>query len=251
MAETKVRTTRDGYVIDNVIYPRVTQIVGQMPKPWLGAWAAKMVAEYAAKERGWRQMAERDAIGHLKGIPWSRRDAAGDRGRAVHLTIQAVLSGRPLPEELKTEDELNCAIQAEAALKELGVHARGIEVTVYSPAHRYAGTLDLWCEFGGDAWLLDWKTSAGVYGEHAIQLAAYRHAERAIVAEQTIPWGPDQAKRLGVVHITPEKWTLHEVTEDSAALHVLFRALKHTHGWGDRLGRALTERKATQEATAS
>jgi hypothetical protein len=91
----------------------------------------------------------------------------------------------------------------------------GVVVTVYSDDPCYAGTLDLWAEvkkglFAG-TWLWDWKSSKGVYGDYAIQLSAYRHAQRALVGGDDRAWGPDNAQRLGIVHIRPDGWTLHEV----------------------------------------
>ncbi len=56
------------------------------------------------------------------------------------------------------------------------------EKVVANRVHGYAGTFDAILEFGdgplaGKTYLCDWKTSAGVYGEMAMQIAAYANAD--------------------------------------------------------------------------
>lgn len=51
-----------------------------------------------------------------------------------------------------------------------------VEQTVYSLAHRYAGTLDLLAEVDGSLGVLDWKTGKSVYAESFLQNAAYQVA---------------------------------------------------------------------------
>lgn len=50
------------------------------------------------------------------------------------------------------------------------------EQTVASVDYKYAGTLDCLCEKDGETWLIDFKTSAGIYWNYEIQVAAYKQA---------------------------------------------------------------------------
>lgn len=50
------------------------------------------------------------------------------------------------------------------------------EQTVASLNYKYAGTLDCLCEKDGEIWLIDFKTSAGIYWNYEIQVAAYKQA---------------------------------------------------------------------------
>ena len=50
------------------------------------------------------------------------------------------------------------------------------EQTVASLKYRYAGTLDCLCKRDGETWLIDFKTSAGIYWNYEIQVAAYKQA---------------------------------------------------------------------------
>lgn len=51
-----------------------------------------------------------------------------------------------------------------------------IEQQVWSRAHSYAGTMDIFGKVNGLPVVLDWKTSSAIQTEYALQLAAYRHA---------------------------------------------------------------------------
>lgn len=52
------------------------------------------------------------------------------------------------------------------------------EHTVASVAYKFAGTLDLACYKGGELWIIDFKTTTGIYFSHELQLAAYGQAYR-------------------------------------------------------------------------
>lgn len=243
----EVTVTRDryGYRVNGDFFRRVTTYCGGIPKPWLGAWAAKMVAEFAIDNvDAWSTLSSRtDQMKLLKGAPWSKRDDAGDRGTAVHKTLEAIVRGQEIPEDLN-EDELACARAAERFLEWRGSRILASELIVYNRTFGYAGTLDLWeIDQGGDLWILDYKTSKGVYAEHAIQQTAYRHAEFALVnarevgkngedkyVGRVISWGPHMADHLGVVHVTPEGASLYPIRY-SERLWTVFRAAAHVKQW--------------------
>ena len=241
--DVTVTRNRYGYEIDGEYYRRVTTFLRGIPKNWLGNWAAKSVAEFAVEHReSWGELPKTDAVKLLKGAPWSKRDDAGDRGTAVHETVEAIVRGQPIPDNL-TEDELDCAIAAEAFLKERGSTVLASELTVFSPTYGYAGTLDLWdIDKDGLFWILDYKTSAGVYAEHAIQQAAYRNAEYAVINKRevpgkaekwtgkVIPWGPEKGERLGIVHVRADGATLYPIRYTDR-LWTVFRAAAHVKLW--------------------
>lgn len=240
----EVTITRDryGYRIDGEFYRRVTTMLKGIPKPWLANWAAKMVAEFAVDELDMiRELVEKgrktDAVKLLKGSPWSRRDDAGDRGSAIHEAVECHVRGLLVGDDL-TDDELACFHAAKRFLEERPSTILASELTVFNPTLGYAGTLDLWeiHETSG-FWILDWKTSSGVYAEHAVQQVAYRHAEFAVVRKtpiegkqeawtgKRIPWGPHMADRLGIVHVKPDGALLHPIRpEHDDLLWCVFRA---------------------------
>ena len=97
-----VSVNRFGYTIDGNRYRRVTTLLGGIPKPALVGWGIKSVAEFAIEHKDqWEDLPKADALKLLKGSPYSKRDAAGDRGTAVHKTLEALITpGKEIPEDL-------------------------------------------------------------------------------------------------------------------------------------------------------
>lgn len=251
--EIQVVRDRYGYKVGPVgqkgqLLRRVTTFTGALPKGWLGPWAANTAAVFtlanfnkltamlgdidaddlaraaeaiAAKEdikaNGSSALIQ-SAYDLVRKSPWEKRDAAGDRGTAVHLAIEAFINGTPMPDELTTEDELACAIAAEEYLKSRKdyqiIHT---ELTILNFSQGYAGTLDTFGHEHGETSIEDWKTSSAIHVEHAVQQLAYQKGEWAVVDKEpiktrgksegwvgrVIPW--KGADNLRLVHITPEK----------------------------------------------
>lgn len=239
----EVTRNRYGYRIDGEFLRRVTTFVNGIPKDALPPWAAKTVAEFAVEHKdAWETLPKTDAVKLLKGVPWSKRDDAGDRGTAVHRALEAIVRGQPIPDDLATEDELQCAIAAEEFLRSEPWTPLGSEVTVLSKRYGYAGTFDLLAkDAAGTTWILDYKTSSGIYASHAVQQAAYQNAEYAVVRKQPtgkpdeerwrgelIEWGPERAERIGIVHVRPDGAELHPIRpEMHERLWTTFRAAAH------------------------
>lgn len=196
-------TTKAGrfYTWDNGKYASVTTIIGNgIPKQKiLTSWAAKMVATEAAKmifggttlAALKRVFGDKEAlIKHLKGSPYAYRDKKGDIGSKVHAWVEAYTLGQPLPEAaLEIKGYLEGFKQF---LEDYRPEFIATEATVYSVQWGYAGTLDwiawLWMPtdevdedgrpiFERKLLLGDWKTSGGVYGDYALQMNAYGHAD--------------------------------------------------------------------------
>lgn len=246
MEEVEVAPTVDvvrdryGYRVNGDYLRRVTTLLRGLPKDWLGNWAAKCVAEFAYdNQEAWRTLDRTNAIKLLKGAPWSKRDDAGDRGTAVHKALECYARKQPVPR--MNADETACADSAKRFLEARGSRMLAVELTVLSPKHGFAGTLDVWeIDREGVSWILDYKTSSDVYPEHAVQQAAYRNAEFAVVQKQMvdedkwtgklIPWGPMMAERLGIVHVTPEVASLHPIAYTDELWEV-FQAASLTKTW--------------------
>lgn len=241
--EVELVRDRYGYRVNGVHFRRVTTLLNGVPKPAFTTWAARTVAEFAVEHKdAWLNLPRTDAVKLLKGAPWSQRDDAADRGSAIHATVEAYLNGDQLPDGL-TEEELDCAIAVEAFLRQHVRKVLAVELTVFSPKFKYAGTLDLWARGrDGIRHILDWKSGRDIYRDHAVQLAAYANAEYAVVNKQRIAtnreawngtlieWGPAQAQRLGVVHVRRDGATLHPVIYTQRLWHV-FRAAAFTRLW--------------------
>ena len=182
------------YWLDGKPAPGVTTLISKgLPKPALPYWSAKSVAEYVVDNPdgidALRAMGRDSAVAALKQIPWTKRDEAAVRGTDVH------------------------------ALAERIIHGEAVEVPVGNRASWYAGTPDAVVRMGGAVWLLDWKTSSGVYGETALQTAAYARAEfYAPTPDDEIPM--PHIDRIGVVHITADGSQLYPLGDIDAAFGV-------------------------------
>jgi hypothetical protein len=165
--------------------PGVTTILGNgVPKPALITWAANATAEYAVDH--WDQLGDLAVAARLKtlqGARYETSDKAKKRGTEVHEYGERLVKGeaiKTIPDELRGHCEAYVHF-----LDRFHVEPILVEVVVVSYKYGYAGTLDLVADLatGPDGaterWLLDLKTNEkGIFGETALQLAAYRFAEK-------------------------------------------------------------------------
>jgi hypothetical protein len=163
--------------------PGVTTILGDgVPKPALINWAASATAE-AAVDR-WDELSDLSPSERLKalnGARYEKTDKAKKRGTEVHRYAERLVKGE---EVAGIPDELRGHVEAYARfLDQFDVDPILVEATVVSYRYGYAGTLDLIAELTDGqgqrrTLLLDVKTNEkGIFGETALQLAAYRYAE--------------------------------------------------------------------------
>lgn len=181
---------------DGTTLARVTSILTAISKEKLVPWAARVERELVIRSAG-QLFAARpgldapafvDALTAGLGSPAHQvlLFEAGDIGSAVHARIEWSLR-RELGQHVETRPLLE-RIEAlhgyrtfKAWRKTVELKPIHIEDRVYSLRHGYAGTMDLYCEMtlpsvGRVPVLLDWKTSKRIYGETAIQNAAYLEA---------------------------------------------------------------------------
>ncbi|BCP29575.1 hypothetical protein [Mycobacterium intracellulare] len=162
--------------------PGVTTMLGDgVPKPALINWAANATAEYAVDN--WDQLTELQPSARLKqlqGARYSVTDKAKKRGTEVHRYAELLVKGEQvqgIPDELRGHVEAYVRF-----LDKFEVDPILVEATIVSYRYGYAGTLDLVAEVTYQkqrrTLLLDAKTNEkGIFGETALQLAAYRYAD--------------------------------------------------------------------------
>lgn len=203
--------------------PGVTTILGDgIPKKALIDWAANATAEYAIDN--WSALADLAPSARLKELKGSRyavSDAAANKGTQVHRLAERLVEG----ERVAVPDGLEGYVESYVRfLDEFDVEPVLVERTVWSPEHGYCGTFDLIADLldpddpepdpslrGRVRWILDLKTNrSGIFGETALQLAAYRYAEHWI--DEDGPDGPLQdmldVDRAGAVHVRADGYSL-------------------------------------------
>lgn len=214
--------------------PGVTTLIGGgIPKPQLNPWYARMVAEFVDQnplevERlrslppVQHQGRERSAlVDALCKVPTGKRDSAAERGTAIHALAEKVVVGDEVAVPVEHDGEV--AGYAELLdtwdITPVVIEGRGANVTEW-----YAGTLDLIATspYWDGVALIDLKTSNGVYGETAIQTAAYAKFEFYLDEngeERTMP----NIERTFVAHITPFGTDLHPLCTSPAEIDEAYR----------------------------
>lgn len=168
------------YKIDGQKADGVTTLLGDgMRKKALEYWSANATAGYAIDN--WDELAmlsPSKRLDVLKKARFEQRDEAARRGTEVHELAEKLIHG----EEVDVPEPIaGHVVSAVKFLDDFKVQPILTEASVGSRAGNYAGTLDMVFRsplFPGKTFIADWKTNrTGIYGETALQLAAYRYAD--------------------------------------------------------------------------
>jgi hypothetical protein len=196
----------------------VTTILQSYPKPWLGAWAAKMVAEHAVLQPAdaeWRDLPPEDQLRYLKGVPWRKRDDAADFGTALHETLAALVAGRKIGPYPGAEGHVKALVEWWDTYRPLVYDS---EVQVFNLTEGYAGSLDLIADVYGRRLLIDLKSGSAIGHDVRLQLAAYRYAEFIGEDDHRIADVPDVegCAVLWIPRDNPAFWQFIEVNAGAA-----------------------------------
>jgi hypothetical protein len=234
-----------GYLLDGQKVDGVTTVIGNgIPKPALINWAAGAIAAYVGERldvdtesghvsgdqlvRALAQVGQGNRynrwpndgsfnrlalIETLKGVHNADRDKAANRGTEVHALGERLVRG----EAVEVPDELAGHVDSYIKfLDEWQVRPVVVEAVVGNRKNKWMGTLDLIADMGRQRWLVDIKTTrSGIFGETALQLAAYRHAEFYIDPngdEQPMP----EVDRVGAIWVRADGYDVIPVVADAA-----------------------------------
>ena len=217
-----IQTEEDGTVVD---YPSASWILSDgYPK---GYGFQRYLAGLLSWEEGQRRLME-----------------TGERGSRVHAGIEQMLMGNaisidgalPNRDDYLTGEDWRYLMSFKDWWQVYKPGAvLGVETTVISREHGYAGTLDLAAiynsELGeeGSIYLVtDWKTSNAIYEEHCAQLAAY------VMAARENGLRVDEARVVRLCSRHKVGYEDKDITEDLDYWFELFLAAKtiwaHHHG---------------------
>lgn len=233
--------------------PGVTSVLNMLPKPFLKAWAAKLVATDAVAAidpkdptPDWLTpmvlgQGSAATIDYLKKAPDRNTREAANIGTAAHGVFESlVLTGKV--GAISPELEIY-ARQYEDLLNHLDVTALRTEDTVWSETHGYAGSFDLLAEVAGTrAWVDNKTTRSGVHAEVALQLAAYRAADYLLDGETGEELKHPKADHGLVFHIRPEGWKVLEVPIGDDVFE-FFLALRRVFDWDTKFSRGVVPRR--------
>ncbi len=165
----------------------VTTILGILEKPALIQWAANCavdhitdnIVDFLTSPEETKRILDEARRAHTQ-----KKDAAADKGTMAHEWIeQWITTGEqpPLPDD---EDVCNALDALGDWAKEVNLVPLESEVRVFHPQYRYAGRFDLIATLKQGkqrkprTYLIDIKTSNGIYDTMLYQLAAYEEAYR-------------------------------------------------------------------------
>jgi hypothetical protein len=230
------------YKLDGKKIPSVTTLLGNLSKPALPWWAAKMGAEAAVDfldrrfdDEGMAFIGhhERDEVFNLVQRAHMRKatDAAA-KGSVVHNAIEQFhtnfFTAEPPEDDPRALAAWNSFLEWWATA---GLTCVSTERIIVDPDGRYSGRLDLLCEDAHSNWYVcDVKTSNGIYPEMILQNAGYASAIEGEtgreVAGTKVLWLPEGAEKLTVVERDREEWQLdYTIFEALIPIHAHRKAL--------------------------
>jgi hypothetical protein len=147
--------------IDGVWLPSVTTILSAQPKPWLQVWRDKCGS-----------LAER------------KTKLAGQIGDEFHRCIEQYLDTGTFAVSNGSDGfPTSCTERVTGMMKSFidwAVNVDGVvhstELKVISKQYTYSGTFDAIGTLNGKPMIFDWKSSARIYDDYELQLAAYAQA---------------------------------------------------------------------------
>jgi len=224
------------YEIDGRKADGVTTLLRDgIPKPGLVKWAAESTAGYALDH--WDELSEMPLSQRLTQMTTARQAESRRAiisGQRVHQLGRQLAAGQ----EVDVPDDLAGHVRSYVQfLDEWEPDPLLIEATVANRAVHYAGTLDLLARvFDAESWLFDIKTGNRVYGETALQLAAYAYAECWLDADGNEHPMPE-VNAAAIIHVRSDGYSVYRVPLDGQVFglfrHVAFvaRHMPTMHGW--------------------
>ena len=192
------------YELNGIQYPSVTTITGILDKPALLQWASNCAVDFVREHLS--EMYDptnahkaEDILTQASKAYTVKRDTAADAGTQCHHAIQMYIAGMDPYPSLQCEEAKN-GFQAFLSWEEKN-HVEWLEseVEVFSVEHGYAGRFDAIARINGHVYLIDFKTSKGVWDEQKWQVCAYRQAYNEGLAE-----GQPSIENLAILHLNKE-----------------------------------------------
>lgn len=168
------------YKIENQVVPSVTQVLSVIAKPALINWAANMAVESACGQIqagvAYDEVQLSTIWDTARKAHYQKKVDAGNIGTLLHVWISGYIKQEnpPMPVNKSLQESVNKFLEWVA---KHDVKFLLSEQQIYSKTNNYTGTLDAVCKIDGKLYVLDLKTSSGIYKtEYGMQLAAYKLA---------------------------------------------------------------------------
>jgi len=138
-----------------------------------------------------------------------KKAEAGDIGTQIHGWIENWINNKK--QELPTDEKVVNGINAFLKwIKETGIELSQSEEIVYSKKYDYAGIMDAEGKQDGKSYIIDFKSSKGIYNEYRYQLSAYWNAREEETGKKydggwIVKFGKDDGE-FAVLFIDPKEY---------------------------------------------
>jgi hypothetical protein len=173
------------YLVNGKRTESVTRFLGSIAKPALIPWAVKKTIEHvrihlddltSGKVTIDKFNTNEILYGASKAADQAR-DKAAEIGTAIHFWVEQHIK-RQAPEMPDDPVILNGVNAFLRWKEEHKVKLLKSEKIIYSKKYDYSGIIDIIAEIDGKPYIVDIKTSNGIYDEMKLQVAAYMQAEQ-------------------------------------------------------------------------
>jgi len=192
------------YDLNGVQYPSVTTITGMLDKPALLSWASNCAVDHIQENIEVVQDKEdvhrgEDVLQAARKAYAQKRDKAATSGTRCHNAIEAHIKGEDsrVIEILGDDEQANIGYKAFQEWEETNhVEWEQVECTVFCLSIGYAGRFDAIAKINGHRYLIDFKTSSGIYDEMKYQLCAYKQAYNEMLED-----GQEPIEKVAILHL--------------------------------------------------
>lgn len=187
MTKIKFDKKTHTYYLDGIKIPSVTQILSILDKSApLMQWSVNVALDYIKEHENDLQTKTSGQIFYAAKMEHKRlKNTAASVGTRTHRLVEDYLiskkyKGNPHKNELmlnSISEDLKKPFYAFLDwIEDKNFEVLDIEKIIYSKKYTYAGTLDIRCLLSEKKYIIDLKTSAGIYDEMLLQLCGYKYA---------------------------------------------------------------------------
>ena len=173
------------YMVDGNKVPSVTRVIDSVTPKHLTDWAAKAGADWWHDNRELVHTNEEVCEG-IRNAYKEIGDTAKEIGSEVHKWIELWIKFKITGGDTETDypDHVKIPMQNfHEWVESRAIEWVSCEEKIYSKAWKFAGTVDAVARINGKLCVIDFKTSAKVYKEYYLQLAAYSEAISSMMGE--------------------------------------------------------------------
>jgi hypothetical protein len=182
---------KHSYMVDGEKVPSVTRVIDAVFPKYLTDWATKAGADWWLNTHILEGYTDDYFLGNpqeadiemqnitYNGIRYAHKEiskAAQDIGSDVHRWIELYIKGKMIGVEAETDYPERVKVPMQNFHKWADAHDiewESCEEKIYSRNWQYAGTVDAVAKINGKRCVIDFKTSAKIYKEYYLQVAAY------------------------------------------------------------------------------